>query len=506
MALRMLSDHPVACEFDLELNAPWTPETVQYSSKDKFWWRCTANPRHVWHANVNNRTKKSKPTGCRLCRGNHVADGDVPLERSLAGRCPQTARELNEARSGFTARQVLYGSKQVAWWSCPRGHEDYDMPINSRTHATKPQGCPFCAGKRISPGRCLARLAPAVAAEFLEEVNGVRVDQVFSQSNTIFVWQCAVDASHRWPASPNNRVGRGSGCPFCSGARIWDLNRLSVLRPDLAGQWDTVRNDAITPHDVSIGSGLRVHWICLAGPDHRWVTSVHKRASGRGCPACTGNQVSVTNSLLANRPDLAAQFDARRSGFSAAELTVNSNRKVWWICPINPEHSWDAVVNNRANGAGCRDCNIPGTSAQELRLAAELSTVLPLATGRHAIRTSHRIERVDMVFETVNLVVEFDGSYWHEDTVDTDAAKSRRLREDGWAVVRVREAPLAVIDGVFDVVVPHRAAAEEAAAIVLRHLARLALALPDAVDAYCRAGAPQANEVAEGWLRAALGC
>lgn len=47
MTRRMFSDHPVAGEFDLELNKPWTPEQVPYSSKDKFWWRCTANPEHV---------------------------------------------------------------------------------------------------------------------------------------------------------------------------------------------------------------------------------------------------------------------------------------------------------------------------------------------------------------------------------------------------------------------------------------------------------------------------
>jgi hypothetical protein len=499
----MLSAHPIAVEFDLELNAPSTLETVAYSSKDKYWWRCTLNRNHIWYANVNNRTKKNRPAGCGLCRGNRVTGDQIPFERSLAGRYPDVARDLNEERSGLAARHVLSGSRQVAWWRCPRGHEDYDMPINSRTNLNKPQGCPYCAGKRISPERTLTHVAPVTAAEFLESVNGIAADQVFSQSNAIFVWQCAADSSHRWAATPNNRVGKGSGCPFCTGARVWDLNRLSMLRPDLIGQWDLERNGTLTPHDVSVGSSIRVHWKCPAGPDHRWVTSVQKRSSGQGCPACSGNQVSITNSLLTGRPDLAAQLDARRSGVSAAELTVNSNRKVWWICPIDPEHTWDAVVNNRANGTGCRDCNTPGTSAQEIRLAAELSTVLPLSPGLHGIRTAQRAERVDMVFKTIKLIVEFDGSYWHEATIEADTTKSQRLRDGGWTVVRVREAPLGVIDRTFDVVVPHRAPVEVASSLVLHHLAGLGLCSPGAAADYQRTGTPQAGELAQQWLEAA---
>lgn len=182
---------------------------------------------------------------------------------------------------------------------------------------------------------------------------------------------------------------------------------------------------------------------------------------------------------------------------------MNSNQKVWWICPINPEHAWDAVVNNRANGTGCPDCNTPGTSAQEIKLAAELSTVLPLSPSRHGIRTSRRAERVDMLFEAIKLIVEFDGSYWHEETIEADTAKSQRLRESGWIVVRVREAPLGVIDPIFDVVVPHRAPVEVASALVLHHLARLSLCPPEAAGDYQRAGGPQARELAEHWLEAA---
>ncbi|MER6072745.1 zinc-ribbon domain-containing protein [Streptomyces sp. NPDC001817] len=139
-------------------------------------------------------------------------------------------------------------------------------------------------------------------------------------------------------------------------------------------QWDGCRNGALTPWMVSVGSSRKVHWRCHKGEDHRWKARIHKRAVGQGCRFCAGHEASETTSLLFLRPDLAARLDAEKSGVSAVELTLASNKEVHWFCPIHPEeHTWPAKVLNRTlNGTGCPDCNLPGTSAQEVRLAAEL--------------------------------------------------------------------------------------------------------------------------------------
>jgi hypothetical protein len=473
----MLSEHPVAAEFHPKRNEPLTPDQVPYSWKEKVWWQCQKYPAHVWDATPNNRTKKTRPTGCRDCRGKRLG-GKVPFERSLEGRFPEIAAELNAERSGFTATEILYGAKAEAWWRCPKpfGHPDYPMPVNSRTNPAQKQGCSYCAGKRLSPERSLASIAPLFAREFLGEVNGTTPEEIFSQDNRRYVWRCSKVPSHRWAASPNNRVGKKSGCPYCSGARVWELNRLGDLRPDLISQWDSERNGLLTPWTVSIGSSRKVHWKCPKGDDHRWRARVHKRAAGgQGCRFCAGHEASETTSLLALRPDLAAQLDAEKSGVSAAELTLASNEIVHWICPINPEaHTWPAKVLNRTlNGTGCPECNLPGTSAQEIRLAAELATVLDVDFDHHTIRTEKRVERVDIYVPSLSLILEFDGSYWHDSTEETDAEKSQRLRAVVSHVVRVREHPLECLDPVHDVVVPFQAAPETAAGIVLDHLVKL---------------------------------
>ncbi|MGX4731987.1 zinc-ribbon domain-containing protein [Kitasatospora griseola] len=497
---RMLNEHPVAAQFHPILNGTLTPDQVPYSSQEKVWWQCPDVPAHAWEATPNNRTKKTRPTGCGPCRSKRLR-GDVPFERSLAGRFSHVAADLNAAASGFTAAEVLAGAKVEATWKCPKdlGHPNYPMSVNSRTNPGQMQGCPACAGKQLSPERSLAAVAPDVAAEFLNAVNGTTPEDVFSQDNRRYVWQCSRVPGHRWVASPNNRVGKRSGCPYCTGSRVWELNRLSGVRPDLAAQWDRERNDLLTPDDVSVGSGRAVHWTCPKGPDHRWSARVHKRTSGQGCPFCNGQKTSEATSLLALRDDLATQLDAKRSGVSAAELTPGSGRKVWWICPIQPEkHTWDATVLNRAfNGTGCPECNLPGTSAQEIRLAAELSVVLPVDLDHHRIQTAHGTERVDIWIPFFDLIIEFDGSYWHDGTQESDAEKSVRLLTTVEHVVRVRERPLTALDPVRDVVVPFRAPAEVAAGVVLNHLVALGIVPTEAAQDYRSQPGPRASQLAE---------
>ncbi|WP_380282487.1 Helicase associated domain protein [Kitasatospora purpeofusca] len=233
-------------------------------------------------------------------------------------------------------------------------------------------------------------------------------------------------------------------------------------------------------------------------------------------------RITDANRLSMVKPELAATLNVEKSKITADELTVASNRKVWWNCPDFPEDEpdfpmhepWEAVVNNRTGGfrkrygTGCPTCRMRRTSVQELRLKAELSTVLPIDIDRDAVH-SNRVERVDMVVEAdgLRLVLEFDGSYFHgtEQSCRTDSAKSRRLREAGWTVVRIREAPLDLLDPTYDVQVGFLAEPEAAAADILDHLVVLRLLEPAAAERYRALDAPQAEETARRWIRERIG-
>ena len=63
------------------------------------------------------------------------------------------------------------------------------------------------------------------------------------------------------------------------------------------------------------------------------------------------------NYLSLERPDLLKEWDFEKNASICTpdEITIGSNKKVWWIC--SKGHSWLAEVNNRANGTKCPYCS-----------------------------------------------------------------------------------------------------------------------------------------------------
>ncbi|MFC7920822.1 helicase associated domain-containing protein [Streptomyces cinereoruber] len=274
-------------------------------------------------------------------------------------------------------------------------------------------------------------------------------------------------------------------------------------------QDDTRENYLITTDPA----GMRV---CPEADDHRWPDD----GRGQGCPFCAGHRISSTNRLSSLYPEDIARLDAQSSSITADELSVGSSRVVLWFCDIDPtQHpSFPRSVNaftggKKGNGTKtCPRCRLVGTSVQELLLKAELATVLRIDPDcDQVLDTEGRPARVDIVAVDEHgnpfLVLEFDGVWWHKGKEDKDAAKAVRLRAAGPAVVRIREAHLEPLDPRFDVVVGFLAAAEDVAADVLDHLARLGLVAQAEADRYREnsfAG-PQNRALAKQWIRDRLG-
>jgi len=95
-------------------------------------------------------------------------------------------------------------------------------------------------------------------------------------------WVCS--KGHEWEASVNNR-SRGSSCPYCSGTKVSDENRLTLKNPELISQWHPTKNDHLDPENISYGSNKKVWWICSKG--HEWEAIVKNRSNGAGCPFCS---------------------------------------------------------------------------------------------------------------------------------------------------------------------------------------------------------------------------
>ena len=299
-----------------------TAGQVKAKSGRKVWWRCSAG--HEWLARVSSRSNGS---GCPRCAGRLL----TPLPDAIAAQWHPT---LN---GSLTPDQVSAGSARRVWWLCAVGHAWQTRP----TVRVGGSGCPTCAGRPLTTAR-KEPIPSEVAAQWHPTRNGTLTpDQVTAGSNRRVWWQCS--AEHEWEASVYNRA-RGDQCPMCAGYHRRPLPH------DLTGEWHPTRNGTLTPDQVTAGSRRKVWWQCSAG--HEWEAVIKVRIRSAGCPQCDGR-------LLALGAELMAQWHPTRNGtLTPDRVTAGSSRKVWWRCSAG--HEWEATINNRSRGSGCRMCRARG--------------------------------------------------------------------------------------------------------------------------------------------------
>jgi very-short-patch-repair endonuclease len=147
-------------------------------------------------------------------------------------------------------------------------------------------------------------------------------------------------------------------------------------------------------------------------------------------------------------------------------------------------------------------------SKVEERLRHELASLLPAIdlTVRRIPIAGAGAKIVDVCAPALQLVVEFDGNFWHgtKESETRDRAKTQLLQNAGWTVVRIREHPLDLITSK-DVRVPTKLSTFRRAVVVLKHLAGLGYVARDVVARYeaggqIVSGSRASSAIRETWL------
>lgn len=280
-----------------------------------------------------------------------------------------------------------------------------------------------------------------------------RLDTLTHGSGLKLVWKCS--ENHSWSAQVRARI-KGHGCPYCSGRMATDSNRLSICSPGVSSEWDYGKNGTASPEDVTVGSKHKFWWVCSEG--HQWQASVVSRTNGNGCPFCSGRRATDTNRLSINNPELAREWDFDKNELTPYDVSVASNKKIWWACA--EQHSWRAQIKSRSRGHGCPTCAKrfgkiekrfieTFTEQTELTLTAHGMRLnqLTYASGRSGVEVDIILYR-----NGYYLLVEYDGNYWHRAKAELDTEKSRALLSIGDNILhaRIREDELPDLDLVHD--------------------------------------------------------
>jgi len=352
--------HPqLARQWHLSKNGTVSAKNVVPSSLEKVWWKCPEKPReHIWQAVIRDRT--SKGTGCPYCAGQKVCRSNC-----LATLFPSIAKEWHPTKNGkLTAADIVAGSKRHIWWQCDLGHVWRTYAYNRTRNGT---GCPQCSTWRRAPSQSLAGVYPKVAKLWHPSRNGnISASHISPGSSQVMWWQCSKNKKHEWQAKVGALTLRGRGCPQCKSEELRTVKSFAARCPDLVPEWHLRKNAPLTPQTVTAFSRKKVWWQCRQDKTHQWQAPVADRSTGYGrCPHCARQRSDQgKQSLTAQLRHVAKLWHRARNGdLSPSDVSVQSNRVVWWQCAKVRQHIWRQSVRvQAARGARCPKCK--GRGAQ----------------------------------------------------------------------------------------------------------------------------------------------
>lgn len=192
--------------------------------------------------------------------------------------------------------------------------------------------------------------------------NIILPDQVTTGSGKKGWWICP--RGHSYEDSVKHQAS-GRNCPVCAGRKVLKgFNDVFSVHPELIPEWDYEKN-IICSDTVTSGSNTSVWWKCPK--DHSYMMQIIARVRGRNCPVCAGKiVVEGTNDLATVHPKLISEWDYEKNILLPTQVTVGSNKKIWWICKQG--HSWETSVKIRSMGSGCPVCARKRSSPNRIQL------------------------------------------------------------------------------------------------------------------------------------------
>jgi hypothetical protein len=434
----------IAKEWHPNKNEELTPYNVSHTSSKKVWWQCPKGDDHEYESTVGDRTNRKR--GCSVCSGKKVV-----LSNCLATTHPELAKEWHLTKNGnLSPYDLTKGSTKIKiWWKCLEGDDhEWEAMIANRTNIHTQSGCPICTGYKIVKSNCLATTHPELAKEFHFTKNGKLTPYNVGGGHTKVWWQCAQYKDHVYQASLSHRIRNNSSCPYCFGEKVAISNSLAITHPHIAKEWHPTKNGKLTPYEYKIGSNKNVWWKCSKAPDHEWNGNrkrINAQGVNQGCPFCAGQKVTLSNCLATTHPELAKEWHPTKNGnLTPSDFTIGSDStKIWWQCDKGVDHIWKTTINGRDRGKrGCPFCTLTPQSKQELSITFELKLFFDINPKGFKTRINEKLLSIDIYISTINLGIEFDGSYWHKGKRELDKIKTEKLLNVGFSIMRIREEPL----------------------------------------------------------------
>ena len=381
----------LAKEWNYEKNGDLKPEDVSCGCNKKVWWKLPYDVpddypvehlrrKHFefeWEAAINNRNKGN---GCPYLSGQAAWTGFNDLQSVN----PKLAAQWHPTKNGdLKPTQVTANTNKKVWWILayddPKTKKHFDFEWEAIiSNRNKGIGCPYFNGTAVWSGfNDLQTLNPELAKQWHPTKNGnLNPTDVTVNSNKKAWWlllykdpKTQKHFKFEWKASVSSR-NNNRGCPYLAGKTVlYGFNDLQTVNPELAKQWHPTKNGNLKPTQVTVNTDKKVWWILAYDDpktkkhfDFEWKAAISDRNNGKNCPYLSGKAVWLGfNDLATINPELAAQWHSARNGnLKPTQVTVNSNKKVWWILSYDDTKTgkhfnfeWKDSISHRNGGRGC---------------------------------------------------------------------------------------------------------------------------------------------------------
>lgn len=273
-----------------------------------------------------------------------------------------------DANSQLALEEISKSYNKKVWWVCKKdSRHKWEAKVNSRVH--NGSGCLYCSHKLVLKEESFGAMFPKLLEEWDWAKNqGIDPYSLSCQSNKKVWWICKNHPQHKWLVDLSHRTRNKTGCRVCAHEKRPKRTRKKLLLdsyPHIAKEWFYERNDGLDIKTITHGSSKKVWWKCLIDETHIWQASVTNRTSkNRSCPYCSEEHPSKRNSLATIHPEVAKDWHPTKNlPLDPYNVTRASGQKVWWICPNDPEHEWQAIIRNRTVlNSGCPHCDLESKS------------------------------------------------------------------------------------------------------------------------------------------------
>lgn len=337
---------------------------------------------------------------------------------------------------GIKPEEISVGSQKKLNWVCSKGHK-YQRSVYDKLNGRS--NCPYCRNRKILPGfNDLATTNLELLKEWNYEKNnelGIHPENITKSYGKKVWWKC--DKGHIWEAVIYSRIA-GSGCPYCSNSSVLKgYNDIATTNKELLELWNYEKNTSITPLEVSYGSTKSVWWKCKEG--HEWKSKISDISNGNRCPYCSHKKVLKGYSDLATvLPDIIQYWDFEKNNIEPSEVTLKSNKKVWWICHKGHSYQMTIGAKTRGNYNSCPVCNkYKRISVPEKIIYYYLSKSIKNVEENYQPDWL-KPKEVDIYISDLKLGIEYDGFRYHRN-IQADLEKDILCENNGIKLIRIRE-------------------------------------------------------------------